>query len=232
MNSLKINDRKVNIFSSDAELIDYVADRQQILVAINAEKIANRTPQLKDIINRNIGYLDGIGPVMAVRRRGLHQACKIPGCELWLKIVERFRHSRSFYLLGASPAVIDDVVRRLTADFPGISIAGYHDGYLTTDAVKQTVIDDIVSKKPDIVFVAMGSPRQELLMDELLALHPALYMGLGGSFDVYTGRVKRAPKWWLDHNLEFAYRLIRQPKRIRRQLNSLRFLWMLITNKL
>ena len=149
-----------------------------------------------------------------------------------MKIVERFRHSRSFYLLGASPAVIDDVVRRLTADFPGISIAGYHDGYLTTEAVKQTVIDDIVSKKPDIVFVAMGSPRQELLMDELLALHPALYMGLGGSFDVYTGRVKRAPKWWLDHNLEFAYRLIRQPKRIRRQLNSLRFLWMLITNKL
>ena len=232
MNSLEINDRKVNIFSSDAELIDYVADRQQILVAINAEKIANRTPQLKDIINRNIGYLDGIGPVMAARRRGFHKACKIPGCELWLKIVERFCHSRSFYLLGASPAVIDDVVRRLTADFPGISIAGYHDGYLTTDAVKQTVIDDIVSKKPDIVFVAMGSPRQELLMDELLALHPALYMGLGGSFDVYTGRVKRAPKWWLDHNLEFAYRLIRQPKRIRRQLNSLRFLWMLITNKL
>ena len=232
MNSLEINDRKVNIFSSDAELIDYVADRQQILVAINAEKIANRTPQLKDIINRNIGYLDGIGPVLAARRRGLRQACKIPGCELWLKIVERFRHSRSFYLLGASPAVIDDVVRRLAADFPGISIAGYHDGYLTTDAVKQTVIDDIVSKKPDIVFVAMGSPRQELLMDELLALHPALYMGLGGSFDVYTGRVKRAPKWWLDHNLEFAYRLIRQPKRIRRQLNSLRFLWMLITNKL
>lgn len=232
MNSLEINDRKVNIFSSDAELIDYVADRQQILVAINAEKIANRTPQLKDIINRNIGYLDGIGPVMVARRRGLRQACKIPGCELWLKIVERFRHSRSFYLLGASPAVIDDVVRRLTADFPGISIVGYHDGYLTTDAVKQTVIDDIVSKKPDIVFVAMGSPRQELLMDELLALHPALYMGLGGSFDVYTGRVKRAPKWWLDHNLEFAYRLIRQPKRIRRQLNSLRFLWMLITNKL
>lgn len=232
MNSLEINDRKVNIFSSDAELIDYVADRQQILVAINAEKIANRTPQLKDIINRNIGYLDGIGPVMAARRRGFRQACKIPGCELWLKIVERFRHSRSFYLLGASPAVIDDVVRRLAADFPGISIAGYHDGYLTTDAVKQTVIDDIVSKKPDIVFVAMGSPRQELLMDELLALHPALYMGLGGSFDVYTGRVKRAPKWWLDHNLEFAYRLIRQPKRIRRQLNSLRFLWMLITNKL
>ena len=55
MNSLEINNRKVNIFSSDAELIDYVADRQQILVAINAEKIANRTPQLKDIINRNIG---------------------------------------------------------------------------------------------------------------------------------------------------------------------------------
>lgn len=60
-------------------------------------------------------------------------------------------------------------------------------------------------------------------MEEMLECHPAIYQGLGGSFDVYTGAVKRAPKWWVDHNLEFAYRLIRQPSRIKRQVHLLKF---------
>ena len=71
------------------------------------------------------------------------------------------------------------------------------------------MIDDIVEKKPDVVFVAMGSPKQELLMEEIQRQHRAIFQGLGGSFDVYTGHVQRAPKWWVEHNLEFAYRLIK-----------------------
>ncbi|MDE6033324.1 MAG: WecB/TagA/CpsF family glycosyltransferase, partial [Muribaculaceae bacterium] len=134
--------------------------------------------------------------------------------------------------LGSTAPVVEETARKLRQEFPGINIAGVHDGYLTSEALKSEVISDIVSKKPDVVFVAMGSPRQELLMDELRKIHPALYMGLGGSFDIYTGRVKRAPKWWVDHNLEFAYRLVRQPKRFRRQIHLVRFLWLLLTNKL
>ena len=81
--------------------------------------------------------------------------------------------------------------------------------------------------KPDVVFVAMGSPKQELLMEEMAKLHPAIYQGLGGSFDVYTGNVARAPEWWVKHNLEWAYRLVKQPSRIKRQIHLIRF-WFLV----
>ena len=88
-----------------------------------------------------------------------------------------------------------------------------------------------MAKRPDIVFVAMGSPAQEILMSEMLARHRAVYQGLGGSSDVYTGKVKRAPQWWLDHNLEAAYRLLRQPKRLKRDIVYLKFIWWLMLNK-
>ena len=83
-----------------------------------------------------------------------------------------------------------------------------------------------------MVFVAQGFPRQEILMDELIKEHPALYMGLGGSFDVYTGTKKRAPKIFLKLNLEWLYRLLREPVRAKRQLSILKFLRLYIMNKL
>ena len=78
----------------------------------------------------------------------------------------------------------------------------------------------------------MGSPKQELLMEEMQKLHHATYQGLGGSFDVYTGHVERAPQWWVKSNLEWAYRLIMQPSRIKRQIHLFRFLLLLKLNKL
>ena len=94
------------------------------------------------------------------------------------------------------------------------------------------MIEDIATKKPDVVFVAMGSPKQELLMEEMSKRCPAIYQGLGGSFDVYTGNVKRAPKWWVDHNLEWAYRLIKEPVRIKRQIHLIKFLFLVKCGKI
>ena len=94
------------------------------------------------------------------------------------------------------------------------------------------MLEDIAEKQQDVVFVAMGSPKQELLMEEMLERHSAIYQGLGGSFDVYTGNVKRAPKWWVDHNLEFAYRLVKQPSRIKRQIHLVRFLLLVKLGKI
>ena len=103
---------------------------------------------------------------------------------------------------------------------------------LLPEKEKQALLEDITEKRPDVVFVAMGSPKQELLMEEMLERHPAIYQGLGGSFDVYTGNVKRAPKWWVDHNLEFAYRLVKQPSRIKRQIHLVRFLLLVKLGKI
>jgi len=219
-------------FSSFEDLLDFVKDKNKLLVAVNAEKILHATDQTRNIINRNIGYSDGIGAVMALKKHGA-EAVKIPGCELWLKIVERLhKEGKSFYLVGSKQEVIEKTVNQLQRDYPEVKIVGYRNGYIKSDEEKQQLIKDIVAKKPDVVFVAMGSPKQELLMEEIAQRHAAIYQGLGGSFDVYTGFVERAPKWWVDHNLEFAYRLVKQPSRIKRQVFLFKFLFLVKLGKI
>ena len=223
-----VNGVNINPFRSFEELLEYVSGRKGILVAINAEKILHATDQTRDIINRNIGYCDGIGAVMALKKHGCKDVVKIPGCELWLKIIaSTYKQGKTYYLVGSRQDVIEATVSKLKEEYPGINIVNYRNGYIKTDEEKQKLLDDITVKKPDVVFVAMGSPKQELLMEEMSAGHPAIYQGLGGSFDVYTGRVERAPQWWIKHNLEFAYRLIKQPSRIKRQIHLVRFLILL-----
>lgn len=232
MKKISLNGVEVYPFPSTQSLLQYIDDNKGILVAINAEKILHATDQSRNIVNRNIGYCDGIGAVKAAHIKGATQACKIPGCELWLKIIERHHKDKTFYLVGAKQEVIEATVARLHADFPGINIVGYRNGYFRLPEESEATIADIAALKPDVVFVAMGSPRQELFMEEMQRSHPdAIYQGLGGSFDVYTGNVKRAPKWWVDHNLEFAYRLIKEPKRIARQIHLLKFAWWLLVKK-
>lgn len=231
-NRVELNGVKVYPFASFEELLAFVAERKGILVAINAEKILHATDETRAIINRNIGYCDGAGALYALRQKGHPEACKIPGCELWLRIVAACYRERTFYLVGGRQEVIDETVARLGREFPGIRIVGHRNGYLRTPQKRAALVDDVAARRPDVVFVAMGSPKQELLMEEMQRRHPAIYQGLGGSFDVYTGHVERAPRWWIDHNLEFLYRLIKQPSRIRRQIHLLRYFYWLAFRKL
>ncbi|MDB4404589.1 WecB/TagA/CpsF family glycosyltransferase, partial [bacterium] len=143
--------------------------------------------------------------------------------ELWLDIVAKYHKTKSFYLVGGKDEVINATVVTLKSEFDGIIICNYRNGYIKTKEEEQALIEDIVTHQPDVVFVAMGSPKQEQLMERIQKYHKAVYQGLGGSFDVYTGNVKRAPKWWVKNNLEWAYRLINQPSRIKRQIHLLRF---------
>ena len=231
-NRVELNGVRVYPFASFEELLAFVAERKGILVAINAEKILHATDETRAIINRNIGYCDGAGALYALRQKGHPEACKIPGCELWLRIVAACYRERTFYLVGGRQEVIDETVAKLGRDFPSIRIVGHRNGYLRTPQERAALVDDVATRRPDVVFVAMGSPRQELLMEEMQQRHPAIYQGLGGSFDVYTGHVERAPRWWVDHNLEFLYRLIKQPSRIKRQVHLLRYFYWLAFRKL
>ncbi|MBO3115789.1 WecB/TagA/CpsF family glycosyltransferase [Winogradskyella sp. DF17] len=208
--------------SRDA-LVDYAMENHKIMVAVNAEKILHATDESRALINRNLGYPDGIGAVWALQKKGHNTAVKIPGCELWLHLIQRYYKDKTFYLVGAKQEVIEATVTQLNIDFPEIHICNYRNGYLKTEAEEQALIADIKMHQPDVVFVAMGSPKQELLMERIQQEHAAVYQGLGGSFDVYTGNVKRAPRWWVAHNLEWAYRLVKQPSRIKRQIHLLRF---------
>ena len=232
MNTVKLNGVEVYPYSSEGQLLDYINIHKGILVAINAEKILHATDQTRAIINRNIGYSDGSGAVLALKQKGYKDACKIPGCELWMKIIRVFYKEKKFYLIGAKHAGIEETVEKLQHEFDGSQIVGYRDGYIRTDEEKSMLIQDISTKKPDVVFVAMGSPKQEILMEEIQQHHNAIFQGLGGSFDVYTGHVQRAPKWWVDHNLEFAYRLLKEPKRITRQRHLVKYVYWLLMKKL
>ncbi|MDR0606123.1 MAG: WecB/TagA/CpsF family glycosyltransferase [Bacteroidales bacterium] len=228
MKKISVNGIDIYPFSDKSEVIRFVNDNEKgILIAINAEKILHSTEDMRKIINRSIGYCDGIGAVMALQKKGYKNVRKIPGCELWIDIVKAFYKQKTFYLIGGQQGIIESTVTKLKYTFEGINIIGYRNGYIESDVEKENLISDITDKKPDIVFVAMGSPKQEFLMDELYNRYPAIYQGLGGSFDVFTGYAKRAPKWWIEHRLEFAYRLIKQPSRIKRQIHLIKF-WFMI----
>lgn len=236
MNSIipdRVNLRGIMVypFSNVIDLIDYADSHKGILVAVNAEKILNATEKTREILNNNIAYLDGYGPVKAVRQKGIKDAIRIPGCELWLEIIKRHHSDKTFYIIGAKPDVHDQTVSKLKEEFPSLNIVGHRNGYLKDDLDRQALIEDVAEKKPDVVFVAMGSPRQEILMSEMYSRHKAIYQGLGGSFDVYTGVAKRAPRWWQDHSMEFVYRLIHQPKRIKRDYKRVKFAWWLLWHK-
>lgn len=229
MKKILIRNTFVYPFKDRASFLDYIKNRKMILVAVNAEKILNTTPKLTKIINENIGYADGIGTVLALKQKKTH-VIKIPGSEFWLDIVNYFYTTKSFYLIGSTQDVIEKTVDKLKVNFPDINIIGYRNGYFN-DNTSAELMSLIIKDKPEIIFVAQGSPKQEYLMEQLHKVHPALYMGLGGSFDIYCGLKKRAPKFYLNLHLEWFYRLLKEPTRFRRQLVLLKFFILLILNK-
>ena len=231
MFSKVVNGVKVYAPTSREALIEYSIKHQKILVAINAEKILHATDESRDIINRNLGYPDGIGAVWALKKKGIKEVVKIPGCELWLNIIKKHYKAKSFYLVGGKQAVIENTVIKLKAQFEGIHICNFRNGYIKTETEELALIEDIKKHKPDIVYVAMGSPKQEKLMEHIQKSHQAVYQGLGGSFDVYVGSVNRAPEWWVKNNMEWTYRLLSQPSRIKRQIHLIRFFVNLYLNR-
>ncbi|GGD34941.1 LPS biosynthesis protein [Malaciobacter pacificus] len=230
MRSEIINDYKINAFENKKHFLNQIKNEKKILIAMNAEKILKDDEKLRKIVNENISYPDGIGAVMALKQKGLN-TIKIPGSEFWLDIIKEFQNEKSFYFIGSTQEVIENTIRKLKIEYPSINILGYQNGFINEEQ-KSELKEKLQNLKPDVIFVAQGSPRQEFLMDELIHLQPALYMGLGGSFDIYGGNKKRAPKVFLDLHLEWLYRLLKEPTRIGRQLNLVKFLVLLKLGKL
>ena len=126
----------------------------------------------------------------------------------------------------------NQTVEKLKTKFPEINIKGFRNGFIKTGEEKNNLIKDVSQKKPDVVFVAMGTPKQEFLMEEMLSHHSALYMGLGGSFDVYSGNKMRAPDFFINNWLEWLYRLLKEPTRYKRQLVLVKFFFLILFRKI
>ncbi len=201
-------------------------------VAINPEKVlkAQQDPETDQILAQaTLPFADGIGVVKALQKKTKRPCIRIAGCELWLDILTHsIKHQSRVMLLGAKPEV-NNTCKTILAN-QGVNIVCAQDGYYENESI---VFDLIKEHCPDIVIVALGSPKQEKLIAKLRELHDqAFYMGVGGSFDVLSGNVKRAPKLWRKLNLEWFYRLLCEPTRIKRQIKLLAFLRQLLTNKL
>ena len=169
---------------------------------------------------------DGVGVQISAKILKTPVEEKIAGIELMKKILEKCEDSgEGIYLLGASEENLKACVANILRDYPRINISGYHNGFFDLDNPRE-ILEEIKEKKPMAVFVAMGCPRQEKFivryMDELPC---KIFMGVGGSFDVIAEKVNRAPRWMIDIGMEWAYRVAKEPWRIKRLGSIPKFIW-------
>lgn len=202
-------------------------------VAINPEKIyrANREPDLKELLNRaDIGICDGIGAALAMRLLNGRSITRITGVSLFFELVKSAeKKGWKIFLLGASPESNKGAFDKLSDDYPSLKVVGRVDGYFKDT---QEVVRQINQSGADIVFVAMGSPKQELwIAENREAIEATFCMGVGGTFDVVSGKVKWAPPFFRATGTEWLYRLICEPKRWRRQLVLPKFAWEVLKSK-
>lgn len=162
---------------------------------------------------------DGIGVVKALSMLNMEVHERITGVDVSKHLLQRGNeHHKSVYLYGAKPEVLDALVSRLKVEYPNLTIVGAKDGY-NNDGDK--VFEDIIQKKPDIVLVALGIPRQEILIDKYYdKMEKGICVGVGGTFDVLSGTKKRAPEIFIKLNLEWLYRITKEPKRFGRFYRS------------
>lgn len=193
------------------------------ILAVNPEKVmkAQSDPVLSRALNA-AGLLipDGIGVVYAVRLLWRERIGRVPGSELMPEICAlAARRGYKVFLFGASRAVNEQAVSKLQQQFSGLPIVGHHDGYVD-EAGMPDLIEAINVSGAQIVFVALGSPKQELWMETYLPQlhHVRVCQGVGGTFDVIAGRVRRAPALFRRFHLEWFYRLVTDPKRAIRQV--------------
>lgn len=210
--------------------------RQGTLVAINAEKmlVVEDDAEVRTLIqNAEFKYADGISVVRSVRAKYPEaKVSRVAGADLWEALMARAgTEGTPVFLIGGKPDVLAETEAKLRRQW-NVNVVGAQDGYFNAEA-RQALFERIRDSGAKIVTVAMGSPRQEILMRDCRKVHPeALYMGVGGTYDVFTGHVKRAPKVWQNLGLEWLYRLLSQPSRITRQLRLLRYLRWHYTGKL
>lgn len=224
-----VNGLKIYGFKSQGELLEFTKSNNCVLISAGAESIMRKDEKFNMIASCNLAYPDGVGAVYALSKKGI-KTVKIAGAELWLEIIKQ-RMGEPVYLLGSSQKVIDRTVQKLRSDFKEINIVGYRNGYFKDNEISE-IKQEVMGSGAKIILITLGQPRQEYLAYEMLKDYPALYMGLGGSFDVYCGIKKRAPNIFINCHLEWLYRLLQEPLRFRRQLVLLQFVMKFLLKRL
>lgn len=203
------------------DVVDCLQENNQKLViaSVNPQIIveAKKYPEIIDFINESSHRIpDGIGIVIVSKLTKGKITERVTGFDLMIRLLELAdQEHKSAFFYGAKPEVLDAAIKNIRESYPNITIAGGIDGY--TSLTEEQVVDQINQSKPDFLFVALGFPRQELwLKRNIPRLQVSVFQDVGGSFDVISGYVNRAPQIFLDYHLEWLYRSLSNPQRIGR----------------
>lgn len=175
---------------------------------------------------------DGIGTVICSKIVRQPVKEKIAGVELMERIVKKCeKENQGIYLLGSTQETVNMCNINLRTKYCKLNILGSHDGYFEMDNCEE-LLKEIEKVSPQVLFVAMGCPRQEVFIAKYMDRLPCkVFMGVGGSFDIIAGNVKRAPKWMINIGMEWLYRVAKEPFRIKRLSSIPKFILMVIKDK-
>lgn len=215
-NLVKIQRLNVDTFTID-EAIKYANTISGQVITINPEMIENasQNPDFAEIINSaELVIPDGIGIEIGLKILG-YNVRRIAGIEFSHRMIEECaKNSQSVALVGAKPQIVEKAKENLEKEISGLYITYAHDGYFSND---EEIINELKIRQPRLVLCALGSPKQEEFIIKAKQVLPnALFVGVGGSFDVWSGVVERAPEIYQKLGLEWLYRTVKEPKRFKR----------------
>lgn len=197
------------------------------VVTMNAEMAyaATQDPALLSLLQKaEVVLPDGIGVVWALERQGVSVE-RVPGIDLVKALLQK---PLKVAILGSHPDTLEALKPMLSKDYPQADVVFCHHGYFDTEA-ETLLIEALKTSGADVLFVALGVPRQEQWIQSHLDLPIPVMIGVGGSFDVISGRLQRAPEWMQKARLEWFFRLLQQPSRWRRMLALPRFVKTVLT---
>lgn len=215
-NLVKIQRLNVDTFTID-EAIKYANTISGQVITINPEMIENasQNPDFAEIINSaELVIPDGIGVEIGLKILG-YNVRRIAGIEFSHRMIEECaKNSQSVALVGAKPQIVEKAKENLEKEISGLYVTYAHDGYFSND---EEIINELKIRQPRLVLCALGSPKQEEFIIKAKQVLPnALFVGVGGSFDVWSGVVERAPEIYQKLGLEWLYRTVKEPKRFKR----------------
>ncbi|MFO0837892.1 MAG: WecB/TagA/CpsF family glycosyltransferase [Phycisphaerae bacterium] len=202
-----------------ARVDEAIAQRRRLLLGVvNAAKLVNMRSDAElreSVLAADLVLADGMSLVWAGRLLGRRLPERVAGIDLMTALLTRgAKRGYRFFLLGATQEVLDEVKSRVATDYPGAVVAGARNGYYTPDD-EPALAAEIAASRSDVLFVAMSSPKKERFLARWFAeLDVPVCHGVGGSFDVLAGKVRRAPRIWQALGMEWLYRLLQEPGRL------------------
>lgn len=207
--------------------------RQVVTADSSMVVMAQTDDHLRDIINRaDLVTPDSIGILWACRRHGIYMPERVSGVDIVMRLAQvSAQTGLRLYFLGAQPGVAEQAAQRLQQRFPGVQIAGCHHGYFSPEEEGE-VVEHIREAAPDVLCVALGIPKQEKWIDRYRhVLRVPVSIGVGGTLDVLSGRVRRAPLWMQRMGMEWLWRVGHNPRKISKVMLLPRFAWMVLSNQ-